>query len=83
MEGGQDFAAPPVRVWRAAAHAALLSMLSGAERVSMGAGGFARVTYLPELVRVHSDSNPNTTTNLTAAARVSREPLFFKRPISP
>jgi hypothetical protein len=67
-EGGQDYAAPPIRVWHAASRARLAELMHGANWYSMGAGGFDQVPAIPNLVRVKQPANPNR----PAAVRITQ-----------
>lgn len=65
--GGEDLAAPPVRVWKAAARANLAVLVHGANFYSMGAGGFDKVRALPALRRARQPASANNAAHIRAS----------------
>jgi hypothetical protein len=79
MEGGQDLATPPIRVWSAAARAILATRLHGANLYSMGAGGFGGVPALGNPIRVQQPANANSHANQRIAELYAQGPLTIKQ----
>jgi hypothetical protein len=77
--GGQDLAAPPIRVWAAAARAQSAVLLNGANWYSQGAGGFDQVFAIPQLVRLQRPANPNSAANQKAAQIYATSPTNRKQ----
>lgn len=76
---GRDLARPPITVWRAAAGAILATRLRGTNLYSMGAGGFAKVSAIPQLNRILQPANPNSRHAQRAAELYAQQPLTIKQ----
>jgi hypothetical protein len=76
---GRDLARPPVTVWAAAARAILSTRMAGTNLYSMGAGGFAKVSAIPQLNRILQPANPNSTANQRISEYYSQAPLTIKQ----
>lgn len=75
---GLNFAAPPVALGFSTREQSLLAVLSDSAQFGMGAGGFARVPALPQLVLAHQPANPASNRALEESSMFAFEGLSIR-----
>lgn len=80
--GGEDRAAPPVRVWNRAAAANLSVLLAGCNLYSQGAGGFDHVPAMPTMVRLLQPARPGRPADVRATQLYTTFPYPTKQQIA-
>lgn len=65
--GGEDRAAPPVRIWNRVAAANLATQLAGVNLYSMGAGGFDKVPAMPTMTHLRQPARAGRPADVRAS----------------